>query len=91
MGKSYDGGFWLFGGNTPIPESVWTKTPYSQENTAAVLEESLARIAPVVQLQKLQDVDIVGDLSYLKRELINQQVLNRAQSAIVSWLAARVS
>jgi glycosyltransferase A (GT-A) superfamily protein (DUF2064 family) len=91
LGKSYDGGFWLFGGNTPVPEAVWNNTPYSQANTAAVLEEALMKIAPVTPIQKLQDVDVVEDFRSLKRELLAQQILNRSQTAILNWLAARAS
>ncbi len=91
MGKSFDGGFWLIGGNVPIPKDVWEKTPYSEENTADILERALVKIAPVLQLQKLQDVDYVQDFRLLKSQLNSQQVLTRTQLDIVTWLGERAS
>jgi glycosyltransferase A (GT-A) superfamily protein (DUF2064 family) len=91
LGDSHDGGFWLFGGNRPVPEGVWLKTPYSVSNTASVLRESLQAIAPVMLFPRMQDVDYVENLPALKRELINQQVVNPAQSDIIDWLTRRSS
>jgi rSAM/selenodomain-associated transferase 1 len=66
IGPALDGGFYLFGGNIPIPKQVWTETSYSQDTTLAQLREKLRADEKVVLLEKTQDVDNLEDLIALR-------------------------
>lgn len=62
IGRTSDGGFYLFGGSCPIPTEVWNQVPYSSGNTASTLVDLLAKRVPVKELKTLNDVDTIEDL-----------------------------
>lgn len=62
IGPALDGGFWLFGGNRPLPDDVWTQVSYSQSDTAAQFRRAVGEHAPWLELTALRDVDDVDDL-----------------------------
>ncbi|MBQ47040.1 MAG: hypothetical protein CMP10_06105 [Zetaproteobacteria bacterium] len=65
LGPAKDGGFYLFGGNHPIPESVWVDVPYSSPQTLEKITKNLASVGTGSFLQTLTDIDRSEDLGDL--------------------------
>lgn len=86
MGRAADGGFWLFGGNRPIPTSVWSAVPYSAPDTA---ERLLAQLNGDVAFVAAQhDVDEATDLDALQVALEALATPLAGQVALLHWLRA---
>lgn len=62
LGTALDGGFWLFGGNRPLPLRTWTQVGYSQPDTAAQFRLSVGADRRWLDLGALRDVDAADDL-----------------------------
>lgn len=86
LGLAADGGFWLFGGSQPIPQSVWIDVHYSQPGTAAQLRSALASLGSVNTLPELSDVDVEADLPALTRSLDALSNPLPAQRELAAWL-----
>jgi len=71
FGPSVDGGFWVFGGNCPVPDYVWTEVVYSQADTGAQFLNRIEPLGEVKTLALLRDVDEVSDLLLLRDALLN--------------------
>ena len=71
FGPSIDGGFWVFGGNCPIPQSLWTGIVYSVADTGTQFFNKIEQLGDVKTLAPLQDVDEVSDLLPLRDALLN--------------------
>lgn len=69
FGKSYDGGFYLFGSSLKIPKAYWTKVKYSKSSTLKNLSKSMRNIADVLYIEPLIDVDEINDIKILNQEL----------------------
>lgn len=82
IGPATDGGFYLFGGNGPLPPSAWTSVPYSAPDTAERLEELASRSGSVNKLAVLSDVDTEEDLRALPES--DAQALE-AQNDLLIW------
>ncbi len=65
IGKTKDGGFYLFGAGFEISKKIWTSVPYSQGNTALCLEKNLKGLAHVFYLPQRFDIDTAEDLEKL--------------------------
>ncbi|MBI3535298.1 MAG: DUF2064 domain-containing protein, partial [Deltaproteobacteria bacterium] len=65
IGKTYDGGFYLFGANFRISKNIWTSIPYSHPQTAKLLTKKLDNLqAQSFQLRQLRDIDTIEDALY---------------------------
>ncbi|MDO8844604.1 DUF2064 domain-containing protein [Methylicorpusculum sp.] len=62
FGPSLDGGFWLFGGNRPLPQTLWTDIIYSQSDTGAQFLNAITRFGDIFHTDSLQDADEPVDL-----------------------------
>lgn len=82
MGKTDDGGFYLFGGRTKIEKDLWTSVTYSSETTADELISKLGK-KRFVFLEKNFDIDHEVDLKRLST-YTNPNLLP-AQEFIVDW------
>lgn len=69
IGETFDGGFYLFGGQIPIPKSYWESVPYSQDDTANRLQFKFAAIGKFAKLEKLHDVDTETDLIAMRKRM----------------------
>lgn len=86
LGPAADGGFYLLIGSQPIPLDLWLSVQYSSPHTRMELTERLKKIAPVKELETLTDVDELGDLIALKKELQECNKLTPSQSQMIPWL-----
>ncbi len=82
MGKTDDGGFYLFGGRAKINKDLWTSVTYSSDTTA---NELIAKLGSdrFVFLEKNFDIDHEADLQRLAAYTNND--LLPAQETIINW------
>jgi hypothetical protein len=86
LGPASDGGFWLFGGNRPLPLQAWLGPQYSAQGTAREFQQAMHGQGGWLELRKLTDVDSPADLTPAKAELHALQTPNPAQSALLHWM-----
>jgi len=88
FGPSIDGGFWVFGGNCSIPQSLWTNVLYSEADTGADFLNRIEQLGSVKTLQALCDVDEVNDLLPLHDALLKLPEPLPEQSELIRFLEA---
>lgn len=88
LAPSEDGGFWLFATRTAVPEAAWSRTPWSQTDTAMRFLDALGD-ASVAMLRRLRDVDTVDDLVPLAEALHALSAPTPKQVALAHWLRKR--
>ena len=81
-----DGGFWLFGGNRPLPSSFWTDVAYSRPDTGFRIREQAATLGAVLELPSLTDVDRPEDLSSLRQAIADMRQRLPEQEALLRYL-----
>ena len=71
IGPARDGGFYLFGGNTPVPLSRWTAVQYSQGDT---LQQWVAALHgyDIHYLNAMTDVDTAANLHQMVAEMAGE-------------------
>jgi uncharacterized protein len=62
VGPAFDGGFYLFGGKSPIPRSIWTEVNYSASTTLRELKGQLEKTGNIHSLGPERDIDNFEDL-----------------------------
>ena len=86
FGPSIDGGFWLFGGNCSIPQTIWTDVTYSEADTGAQFLNKIKQVGNIKTLEPLCDVDEPDDLIALHRVLQELTEPLPAQEELVQFL-----
>jgi uncharacterized protein len=86
FGSSFDGGFWLFGGNCPAPETLWTDVAYSAADTGVQFLGMLKGLGEVQYLTPLRDVDEACDLVVLHETLESMPHLLPEQRELLHFL-----
>lgn len=86
IGPSLDGGYYFFGSCLPVSSQVWTKVPYSVDQTASVFIQELEKTHPVQLLEPLQDVDTCEDLKALVEYGRQASGLISSQSHFLTWV-----
>lgn len=86
IGKSEDGGFWVFGGNVSIPQDLWNKVSYSTSTTTKELVESIQPLGPIQYTSTLVDVDEFEDLPKALHQLENLKTPNEYQRELIKWI-----
>jgi uncharacterized protein len=84
LGKSSDGGFYIFGGSSRLFSDIWTNVDYSQPDTADSLTKSLYKMGKVKFLEESFDIDLLSDLQ--KYEYIDLNKLNETQVQFIDWV-----
>lgn len=87
LGRSTDGGYYLFGGRQPVPQEVWEAVPYSVESTAAEFSRHLEPLGTISELPVLCDVDTVRDLRRLGQISYTGPDLLPEQIRVIEWSA----
>lgn len=86
LGRAADGGFWLFGGNTPIPRSAWCSPQYSHAHTAQEVAAAMNPFGTWLELEALTDVDQANDLATVQHALNALPQPTPAQQRLAQWL-----
>lgn len=89
MGKTEDGGFYLFGGKREISHQTWTSVTYSTEKTALELE-ALLGVQNFTYLPVEFDVDYEEDLKKISSTTFKHKLLP-AQLNVLSWIKELLS
>lgn len=90
LGRTTDGGYYLFGGRVPISQALWESVPYSVDVTAHEFAGLLRPLGTVTELPMLSDVDTVDDLQVLGRLCRSDAELLPEQIRVLEW-ASRYS
>ena len=77
MGRCQDGGFYLFGGDTPISGEIWNAVAYSQNTTGKDLAKKVSTLGTIQYLMESFDVDTIEDLLSLQRLCLSDDSLRR--------------
>lgn len=85
IGKTDDGGFYFFGGGTPIPKSSWEKVEFSTSTTAKDLMEEFGSIANFRELPNSFDIDTIEDLRRYAQETFPLYNLMNEQLKLIYW------
>ncbi len=83
---SDDGGFWLLGGNCPIPEAIWSDVVYSQADTGQCFLDKVKPLAEIKVLKTLVDVDEPEHLLALDQQLSDLSEILPAQEKLRVFL-----
>ncbi len=86
FGPAKDGGFWLFGGNAPLPLSLWTDVEYSQPTTGTEFRSKLTPLGHLQIHRTLNDVDVMEDLPILLDDLIRLPEPLKEQTELRHWI-----
>lgn len=86
LGPAADGGFWLFGGNTSVPLTVWQSVRYSQADTCLALRQALPGTKGIVDLPVLTDVDHADDLPPVLAAIERLPGAVPAQRVLAAWI-----
>lgn len=86
IGRAHDGGFWLFGGNRPLPQAHWESVTYSAADTAVRFRAALDGLGEWLELPRLADVDTADDLSACLDALRALAAPLHAQAALLAWM-----
>jgi hypothetical protein len=86
MGRALDGGFYLFGGQAPMAQGMWTSVTYSAADTADRLLTQVQPLGSVGQLPPLPDVDTLDDLLAIPAQAAALTELLPSQRALVQWI-----
>lgn len=86
IGRANDGGFYLFGGSSPIPHQVWLDVPYSVATTASELAKRVDTLGHIKELPQLLDVDTVDDMAKLLPASAGTFDLTLEQLTLLKWV-----
>ncbi|MDQ3286733.1 MAG: DUF2064 domain-containing protein [Pseudomonadota bacterium] len=86
IGRALDGGFWLFGGNRPLPLQAWLNPRYSTSAAADELIVSMEGYGCWRELETLCDIDTATDLPDVHARLSQLTAPTDAQRRMVAWL-----
>ncbi len=91
LGPATDGGFWLFGANTPVPLATWQSVRYSRGDTCLALRRALPGAGSIVELPVLTDVDNADDLPRVLGALGRLPETLPAQRALAEWMKLQLA
>ncbi|MCW0202075.1 TIGR04282 family arsenosugar biosynthesis glycosyltransferase [Rhodanobacter thiooxydans] len=91
LGPATDGGFWLFGANTPVPLATWQSVRYSRGDTCLALRKALPATENIVELPVLTDVDNADDLPRVLDALGRLPEALPAQRALAKWMQRQLA
>lgn len=86
IGRALDGGFWLFGGNTPLPDAAWLAARYSTADTCDEFVAAMRGHGDWLVVDSLRDVDTAIDLVEVHAALAGLAAPTPAQRRLFDWL-----
>jgi uncharacterized protein len=84
FGPAVDGGFWLFGGNRPLPESLWNTVEYSKPSTGSDFLSRISPLGSVKILRSLTDGDRKEDLEKILTDFEKMRAPLQEQLSLIS-------
>ncbi|MCO4793763.1 MAG: DUF2064 domain-containing protein [Bacteriovoracaceae bacterium] len=84
LGKTIDGGFYLFGGSSEIPSEAWTNVEYSTNSTSKQLINQIKKDSKVNLLEESFDIDESDDLKRYKS--LDVQGFLSEQKDLINWV-----
>lgn len=86
LGRSQDGGFWLFGANLAPPLPIWRAVEYSVAGTAVALRSGMDDLGAWLELPVMTDADHAHDLHAVLRALDSLPDATTEQQALAAWI-----
>lgn len=86
IGRARDGGFWLFGGNSPIAPQAWSQARYSEPDTCQHFVRAMGAFGRWAELEQLRDIDTAEDLVPVLSSLDTIPEPTAAQTRLIGWL-----
>ncbi|MEZ0472429.1 TIGR04282 family arsenosugar biosynthesis glycosyltransferase [Luteimonas salinilitoris] len=86
IGRAEDGGFWLFGGNTPLDDDAWTRVRYSTLGTAVQFMHAMHGSGAWLELETLRDLDTADDIPHVLAGLAALAAPTPAQQRLMGEL-----
>jgi rSAM/selenodomain-associated transferase 1 len=90
LGPAEDGGYYLFGGGTALPRTLWTAVPYSADDALDVFAKLLQPLRSIQYILQMFDVDTEEDLRRLGPLLARTPHLLPEQGALRDWSTAQI-
>lgn len=87
IGRTHDGGFWIFGSNRVLPQVAWTAVEYSTPKTARDFLTQMAAHGTSLELEVLNDVDHFQDFSSTCEQLGALDGPTEAQLRLRAWMS----
>lgn len=90
FGPAHDGGFWLVGGNVPLPLDLWLAPRYSSPHALGDLLDALraTSCAPEIHLlPAASDLDLVDDIGPIRTALTARRTLAPPQRRLLCRLS----
>lgn len=88
IGRTYDGGFYLFGSNYRVDPIAWRDAQLGHDNAAETLLRGLDPNVPTIELPRRFDADLMSDLRSVRHELTRLRTPSWAQRELLAWLDA---
>lgn len=88
LGRADDGGFWLFGGNSHLPDQAWTSVRYSAPDTAMEFTRAMRGGGHWLELESLRDIDAADDIPRALASLAAINAPTAAQVRLLRWLTS---
>ncbi len=86
LGRTENGGFYLFGGAQYISDSIWKSINFGIKNSATQLTKALGTLGPVKELDTLFDIQDYMGLRRLGSDLAYEVTLLPGQKDLVTWI-----
>lgn len=85
LGRTEDGGYYLFGGRQHVSREIFEAVPYSVATTAVEFARHLQPLGTIQELPHLCDVDTIADLVQLGQYSPNHPALLPEQIQVIEW------
>ncbi len=85
-GPTHVGGFWIFGGNTPLPEHAWAQATPGNSSTFNRIFSAMHGHGDWLVLKALADSNRANDLELVCTELQRIDAPTNAQRCLMEWL-----
>ncbi|MDZ4661646.1 MAG: DUF2064 domain-containing protein [Pseudomonadota bacterium] len=86
LGRTENGGFYLFGGAQYISDMIWKNLNLGSKNSANNLTTALSQLGQVNELETLYDIHDYNSLKRLGNDLAYEVTLLPGQKNLVNWI-----
>ena len=86
LGRTENGGFYLFGGAQYISDSIWKNLNLGTKNSAEKLNAKLSTLGQVTEIETLFEIHDYNSLKRLGSDLAYEVTLLPGQKNLVNWI-----